>query len=338
MWDGGYFMGSATTGALAPDTTTKRLTRAFSWAMLAALPAFLINNYLTVAQAWPGPLAVLTDGRTDKSGAQLGILLALVLVGGLFGVRQAAVPLRTQAKRITGIVAFLVRAAFWGVLLVGLADFAISFLRVENVLDQVIGHELTADMARPQFRGQYVHIPLMLFGVALAMFTRTLGFTWLALLIVVAELGIVISRFVFSYEQAFMGDLVRFWYAALFLFASAHTLLEDGHVRVDVFYAGMKSRTKGFVNAWGSILLGMAFCWVILITGMDGKTAIINAPMMNFEVSQSGFGMYVKYLMAGYLGLFAITMLLQFVAYLLESVADWHGEPGSRQPAAAPTQ
>ena len=31
-----------------------------------------------------------------------------------------------------------------------------------------------------------------------------------------------------------MGDLVRFWYAALF-FASAYTLKEDGHVRVDVF-------------------------------------------------------------------------------------------------------
>jgi TRAP-type mannitol/chloroaromatic compound transport system permease small subunit len=336
MWDGGDFMGSATTGAVAPDSMTKRLTRAFSWAMLAALPAFLINNYLTVAHAWPGPLAALTGEHTGQSGAQLGLFLALVFAGGMFGLRNAAVPLRTQAQRITEFDAFLVRAAFWGVLLVGLADFAISFLRVENMLDQVIGHALGAELARPQFRGPYVHIPLLLVGVVLAVFTRTLGFTWLALLIVAAELGIVISRFVFSYEQAFMGDLVRFWYAALFLFASAHTLMEDGHVRVDVFYAGMRSRTKGFINAWGSILLGITFCWVILITGMDGKTAIINAPVMNFEVSQSGFGMYVKYLMAGYLGVFAITMLIQFVAYLLESVADWYGEPASRQPAAAP--
>ncbi len=330
-------MGSATTGALAPDTMTRGLTRAFSWAMLAALPAFLINNYLTVARGWPGPLAALGGEHTAQSGAQFAILLALVIGGAVFGLRQVAVPLRTQAERITAVNVFLVRAAFWGVLLVGLADFAISFLRVENLLEQVTGHALSGELARPQFRGPYVHVPLLFLGVALALFTRTLGFTWLALLIVLAELGIVISRFVFSYEQAFMGDLVRFWYAALFLFASAHTLVEDGHVRVDVFYAGMKSRTKGFINAWGSILLGIGFCWVILITGMDGKTAIINAPMMNYEVSQSGFGMYVKYLMAGYLGLFAITMLIQFVAYLLESVADWYGEAASRQPAAAPT-
>ena len=76
--------------------------------------------------------------------------------------------------------------------------------------------------------GPWVHVPLIVVGFVLALFTRTLGFPWLALLIVAAELLIVISRFVFSYEQALMGDLVRYWYAALFLFASAYTLLRRG--------------------------------------------------------------------------------------------------------------
>ena len=39
-----------------------------------------------------------------------------------------------------------------------------------------------------------------------------------------------------------MGDLVRYWYAALFLFASAYTLYQNGHVRVDVFYASMSTK------------------------------------------------------------------------------------------------
>ena len=76
-------------------------------------------------------------------------------------------------------------------------------------------------------------------------------------MIVCAELMIVITRFVFSYEQSFMGDLVRYWYAALFLFASAYTLFEDGHVRVDVFYTNLKDKTKSFVNEAGSIFLGI---------------------------------------------------------------------------------
>ena len=201
-------------------------------------------------------------------------------------------------------------------------------LKVAGRLEFFVGPDLTTQLGRALFRGPVVHMPLLAIAVVTAVFTRTLGFTWLALLIVVAELAIVITRFVFSYEQAFMGDLVRFWYAALFLFASAYTLLEDGHVRVDVLYAGFKSRTKGVVNAMGSILLGLSVSWTIMIIGMGGKSSIINGPVINFEVSQSGFGMYVKYLMASFLAVFAISMAVQFVSYFLEASADARDEPG----------
>ena len=42
----------------------------------------------------------------------------------------------------------------------------------------------------------------------------------------------------------------------------------------------------------------------------------------------AGFGMYIKYLMAGFLAVFAISMLVQFTSYLLDAVADWRGQPG----------
>ena len=166
----------------------------------------------------------------------------------------------------------------------------------------------------------------------MALFTRTLGFTWLALLIVVAELMIVISRFVFSYEQALMADLVRYWYAGLFLFASAYTLYDEGHVRVDILYAAFGRTKKGFFNAIGTIALGMTTCWVILVIGFGGKQSIINSPVVNFEITQSGTtGLFVKYQMAAFLAIFAISMLIQFVSYFFESVADYRDEPGHRE-------
>jgi TRAP-type mannitol/chloroaromatic compound transport system permease small subunit len=130
-----------------------------------------------------------------------------------------------------------------------------------------------------------------------------------------------------------MGDLVRFWYAALFLFASAYTLIEEGHVRVDVLYAGFTERRKGIVNHWGSLLLGITLCAVILWFGMEGKASIINSALLNFEVSQSGFGMYTKYMMAGFLGVFAVSMMIQFAGYLLEAIADQRNDPGKREVA-----
>ena len=210
----------------------------------------------------------------------------------------------------------------------GVADAAIAFLRIEGFMAQIVGPELDSNLGRSHFRGFYVHLPLIALSFVVAAFTRTLGFIWLGLLIVAAELLIVISRFVFSYEQAFMADLVRFWYAALFLFASAYTLLEEGHVRVDVFYASFAGSTKGMVNALGSLLLGILLCWTILLIGMGAKTSIINAPVFNFEVTQSSFGMYVKYLMAAFLGIFAISMLIVFCGYMLSAIADWREEPG----------
>ena len=44
------------------------------------------------------------------------------------------------------------------------------------------------------------------------------------------------------------------------------------------------------------------------------------------EVSQSGYGMYVKYLMVGFLAIFAFSMVLQFASYLLKHVGVLRGE------------
>jgi hypothetical protein len=66
---------------------------------------------------------------------------------------------------------------------------------------------------------------------------------------------------------------------------------------------------------------------------MEGKASIINSPLLNFEVSQSGFGMYTKYMMAGFLAVFAVSMMIQFAGYLLEGIADRRGDPGKREVA-----
>ena len=103
---------------------------------------------------------------------------------------------------------------------------------------------------------------------------------------------------------------------------------------MDVFYAGYSDRKRALVNAVGAIFLGLSVSWTIMIIGMGNEVAIINMPVVNFEVSQSGYGMYVKYLMAAFLGVFAVTMAVQFISYFLDAIADYRGDPGKRRPAA----
>ncbi len=309
------------------------LVRLFGWGMLALLAAYMINNVLVVWYAFPGASTAFTNGGM-LSVVQLGIYaVALALATGrVFTTPNRA--LRYDAHVISAFNGWLIRSCFWAVLLVGIVDVAIAFMRTENLLIHFMSADMAVQMGQSRFIGPWIHTPLVVASFILGLFTRTLGFTWLALMIVGAELLIVISRFVFSYEQALMGDLVRYWYAALFLFASAYTLMDEGHVRVDVFYAGMDPRGKGRVNAFGSIFLGMTTCWVIIAIGLAGKTAIINSPIVNFEVTQTGgTGMFIKYHMAAFLAVFAVTMLIQFVSYLFEAAADMRGEPGKREVA-----
>ena len=306
------------------------LVRWFGWSMIWLLPAFFASTILTLTFGWPGP------SWSGLGLAQILFYVAAIVIAAGFAGRRRLLPLRADAERIAGFNLYLVRACFLAVVFVGLGDAVISGLRVEGFLGDVVGVGLERDLGRSQFRGPWVHVPLVALAFLAAIPMRSLGFHWLALLIVLAELAIVITRFVFSYEQAFMGDLVRFWYAALFLFASAYTLIAEGHVRVDVFYAGFTNRTKGTVNAVGSILLGITLCWTIIVIGMGGRSSIVYGAIANWEVSQSGFGLYVKYWMAAFLAVFAVTMLIQFVAYLFDAVADRRGRPGSRITGAAP--
>jgi len=320
--------------------------RIYAWITVAVMFGFLLNNYLTFWRQWPGVLTLLQHFelfgtgalKTPLTGSELTLVMLQVLiyliclaVPVIFVLRNKSRTLRQDSLSLSALSTYIIRAAFWIVLLVGMADAVVSFLRVENFLPLLVSDEIAQGLAQSRFRAPYIHIPLIALSLIIAAFTRGLGFTWLTLLVVVAEFTIVVTRFIFSYEQAFMGDLVRFWYAALFLFASAYTLMEEGHVRVDVLYAGFNEKTKGRVNAVGAVLLGMGLCWIILFMGMWGKANIINAPLLIFEVSQSGFGMYVKYLMAGFLAVFAISMMIQFASSLLESVADVRGDPGKRK-------
>jgi TRAP-type mannitol/chloroaromatic compound transport system permease small subunit len=310
--------------------------RFFALSIVVVAFAFLLNDYLTYWRGWPGflhfiaqmgwfgsepPRKPLDGGAITLGWIQLFIYIAPVAAVLIWVVSTPGRTLTAESENLTRLSAYIARFAFWAVLLIGLTDSVISFLRVENFLDGIVGQHLGQELGRANFRGPYLHYPLMVLALIIAYFTRAPGFIWLALLVVVAEFQIVIFRFIFSYEQAFMADLVRFWYAGLFLFASAYTLLHEGHVRVDILYTGFSPRGKAWTNTIGSLLLGTPVCWVILTRGMWGKTNVINSPLLNYEVTQSVFGLYVKYLMAGFLVIFAITMLIQFMSYFLSSAA-----------------
>ena len=292
----------------------------FSITIILFIFAFLINNYLTFGGNWPGALSINKDINI-YSTIQISLyFLSLFFPILLIYYYKKNLTLNTIANYLQNTNSFIIRSAFWAVFIIGIVDAIISLLIIEGFVEYFFGKSWNVKLSNNSFRAPYVHFPLLFFALILGYFFKSLNFFWLAFLVVLAEFQIVLLRFVFSYEQTLMSDLVRFWYGGLFLFASYYTLIKDGHVRVDVLYTNFTEKNKAKVNLFGSLILGIPLCLTIFLKGMACKQCVLNQPIMNFETSQSTQGMNIKYLMAGFLIIFALTMLIQFVVYFLRNL------------------
>jgi TRAP-type mannitol/chloroaromatic compound transport system permease small subunit len=311
------------------------LIRIFSYSILAITFVFLINNALTVWFDWPGIKQLfyqyglfgfkklskpLEGSALTLSFIQLFFYFVSIGIVIFYVLKSINKTLESDAEILTKFTAYIIRSSFWAVLIVGAADFLVSFMVVEKLVEPIFGEFLKVKLVIPNFRITFVHFPLILISFVIGYYTRTVGFIWLAVLVVGSEFTIVLSRFIFEYEQAFQGDLVRFWYSALYLFASAYALMHEGHVRVDVLYTGFTERKKAWTNSIGSLVLGIPLCLIVIFLGMSGKASIINGPVLSFEITQQGSnGLYLLYLMAIYLAVFAVSMLIQFTSYFMSS-------------------
>ena len=288
--------------------------RIISYSVLAFTLAFLINNVLTVWSDWTGIKKIFShhemfgfkkkalEGSDLNYGyMQIGLYLICIAAVVFYVFKTYSQTLEQDSKILSRFSAYLVRSSFWAVFLVGVADFVISFMVVERLWEAIFSPEVKALMVKAPVRITYIHFPIILISFVIGYFTKSVGFIWLAVLVVVSEFVIVLSRFIFSYEQAFQGDLVRFWYAALYLFASAYALIHEGHVRVDVLYSSFSEKKKAWTNMIGSAVLGVPLTLIVIFLGLDGKASIINGPVVAFEVTQQGSnGLYLLYLMAVY--------------------------------------
>ena len=311
------------------------LIRIFSFSILAITFVFLVNNVLTVWFDWPGIKQLfsqyglfgfkklskpLEESVLTFAFIQLFFYFISVLLVIFYVVKSINRTLESDAEILTKFTAYIIRSSFWAVLIVGIADFLVSLMVVEKLVEPIFGETLKVKLVIPTFRITFVHFPLILISFVVGYFTRTVGFIWLAVLVVGSEFAIVLSRFIFEYEQAFQGDLVRFWYSALYLFASAYALMHEGHVRVDVLYTGFSERKKAWTNSIGSLVLGIPLCLIVIFLGMINKASIINGPVLSFEITQQGSnGLYLLYLMAIFLAVFAVSMLPQFTSYFMSS-------------------
>ena len=141
-------------------------------------------------------------------------------------------------------------------------------------------------------------------------------FSWLLLLMVLLTCLIVVLRYLFNIGFIWMQELVRFFYAAVFLICAAYTLAEDAHVRVDIFYSKLSIKKKYIVNLIGSIIFLMPVCF---ITFYYSYSYVLNS-WMQLEGSLEERGLHAVFIMKTFIWIFSFMLFAQGISIVSTSI------------------
>jgi TRAP-type mannitol/chloroaromatic compound transport system permease small subunit len=142
------------------------------------------------------------------------------------------------------------------------------------------------------------------------------GAAWLALVIVVLQFALVVARYVFSLGSIWLSETVIYAHAALFLLAAAWTLQLGGHVRVDIFYADARPRTKAWIDLIGA--LALLFPVMLVLLWLSWPYAARSWAVL--ERSQEASGLPLVFVLKSFIPAFAVLMALQGVAQAVRAV------------------
>jgi TRAP-type mannitol/chloroaromatic compound transport system permease small subunit len=137
----------------------------------------------------------------------------------------------------------------------------------------------------------------------------------LVVAMVLLQFAVVIMRYGLGIGSIWLQESILYAHAALFLLAAAWTLRDDGHVRIDIFYADAAPRTKALVDLLGALVLLLPFMTVLAWYAWP----YVVRSWSIYERSQEISGLPFVYLLKSLLLLFALLMALQGVAQAIRA-------------------
>ncbi|MBD3663062.1 TRAP transporter small permease subunit [Sulfitobacter aestuariivivens] len=212
--------------------------------------------------------------------------------------------------------------------------------------------------------GLWRHSFLWKVTIGLEAVSNTVGriAAWAGLLMVLQQIIIVLLQRVFTaadisigfgkvftFDVSWWAEELKLYNAIVVCLCCAYTFVQGSHVRVDLFYAGAKWRTKKIVDMFGAVffmmplailtwIYGWYFMWRHLIVPKPSASDALDRMLMksralrwNVETigfSPNGFNAY--FLFKVLLCLFCLMVFLQAIATLYRSYLELREGPKSK--------
>ena len=139
---------------------------------------------------------------------------------------------------------------------------------------------------------------------------------WLALAMVLTQFAVVLLRYAFGVSWIALDEGVLYMHAALFTLGAGYTLLVDGHVRVDIFYARASPRGRAAIDAFGHAALLMPSMAALLVWSWP----TVRRSWVILEGPISVGGIPASFLLKSLIPAFCALLLIQSAACLIRAV------------------
>lgn len=141
------------------------------------------------------------------------------------------------------------------------------------------------------------------------------GVSWLAILMVLVQFGVVILRYAFGIGFVAAQESILYMHGILFMTGAGYTLLMNEHVRVDIFYRDASPGKKALVDLCGTLFLLWPICALIWWVSID----YVSMSWQVREGSADLSGMPAVYILKSFILVFASLLSLQGLSLAIRS-------------------
>ena len=117
------------------------------------------------------------------------------------------------------------------------------------------------------------------------------------------------SRYLFSAGSIALQELEWHLFDVIILFGISYTLQQNAHVRVDIFYASYKPKTKAIINLISSVFFILPFSILVIYIGLD----FVMLSFIQNEVSSNPGGLEYRYIVKALMPLSFVFLILQSI-------------------------
>jgi len=150
------------------------------------------------------------------------------------------------------------------------------------------------------------------------LFNKIVGnFTASILLLMIVNVFLdVILRYFFNTGSIALQEMEWHLFSIMFLFGISYALTDEAHVRVDFLYDNFTSKTKAYVNIYGTFIFLIPF--TILIA--SGSYEFVTDSYSYSEISEDPGGLPYRWLIKAMIPLSFLSLLIAAYFYIQKNI------------------